>query len=116
MVDTYTKAVLTVIALALTLMVAEPLYAPRPAQADGSKIERYLKEIQDDVDAIEWLQRVRRFAEKLELPVSEPEPWVRSTPGSGGSVRAVVETKVLVAHEVDRLGRRRRPVAAPRRC
>jgi hypothetical protein len=33
MVDTYTKAVLTVIALALTVMVLRPMFEPRQATA-----------------------------------------------------------------------------------
>jgi hypothetical protein len=35
MIDVYTKAVLTVIALALIALVARPLFTPGPAQAEG---------------------------------------------------------------------------------
>jgi hypothetical protein len=35
MIDRYTKIVLTVIAVALTMLALQPFYAPRPAQADA---------------------------------------------------------------------------------
>ena len=51
--DRYTKAVLTVIAVALVLLVAQPLYAPKPVQAtDTSPWEDDLRGIRGQVALI----------------------------------------------------------------
>ncbi len=54
-VDAYTKAVLTVIAVALVLIAAQPLYAPARAKAqmgDAYKIEMSVSSIESDVQSI----------------------------------------------------------------
>ena len=52
MIDRYTKIVLTVIAVSLSLLVLKPLYAPKPAHASDAAIESYLSEIEDEVSRI----------------------------------------------------------------
>jgi len=54
-IDTYTKIVLTVIALTLSLLALEPAYAPRSAHAspdDLSRVEGLLQDISHHLDSI----------------------------------------------------------------
>ena len=88
-VDAYTKAVLTVIAVALVLIASQPLYAPARAEAQIDATD--LLSIQADVDSIQ------ADVDSIRLQLGE----IRS--GSKASLGAIQALVMAVIGELEEL-------------